>query len=426
MNPHITLLLLLLAAVGCARRGKTLMVETALTDPSGLDIRGAEGEWAPGPTPAPIPLSTWIQVGDQVAYTYVDLERGPSAGWRDAAGVHVRRLHHAPAAMVVLGEEERAALALPVPPDWIDAYGPQPPPGTMWGGWRSDPRFAGRFHPDYPDDLRVVVGAIDRGQLFYEVVWVSLRRCDDVGCQGTLLNQPERVPLAMDSQVHFRFADWSEGGLPPAAAVGSLPPPEIVALAGSPRMSGMQQDDAAWSVDESVPREQRLIPMSQWVMVGDQLAFVALGPVGPVALVFGGDEVLSQSLRWRPQGMRVLSRAEREQLGLPPTPIEDPASQPPPGDWGTWRLDPRLASAMRPDDPDVIFGQLVSAPDGTGVAEIVNVRLFACDKGVCRGRLVGDPPQSRLGAGDEVSVLLDMNVGGWPIVLDLASLTPAP
>jgi hypothetical protein len=43
-----------------------------------------------------------------------------------------------------------------------------------------------------------------------------------------------------------------------------------------------------------------------------------------------------------------------------------------------------------------------------------------------RPTTVGDPPQSRLGAGDEVSVLLDMNVGDWPIVLDLASLTPAP
>src|SRR5262245_59420678 len=68
--------------------------------------------------------------------------------------------------------------------------------------WRDDPRLAGRFHPDYPDDLQVLVH--DGGPRFPppppELTWVRITGVDDapptpagVAYRGTLLNAPHNL-----------------------------------------------------------------------------------------------------------------------------------------------------------------------------------------------------------------------------------------
>jgi hypothetical protein len=59
--------------------------------------------------------------------------------------------------------------------------------------WRRDARLSGRFHPDFPDDLQVLLH--DGGPLFStvrpEAVWARLlERVDDGVYRGILLNQP--------------------------------------------------------------------------------------------------------------------------------------------------------------------------------------------------------------------------------------------
>jgi hypothetical protein len=59
--------------------------------------------------------------------------------------------------------------------------------------WRNDPDLIGRFLPDYPDDLQVVIH--DGGPRFTdkrpELVWVRVTVKEPVAYRGTVLNQPD-------------------------------------------------------------------------------------------------------------------------------------------------------------------------------------------------------------------------------------------
>jgi hypothetical protein len=59
--------------------------------------------------------------------------------------------------------------------------------------WRSDPALLGRFHPEHPDDLQVVVH--DGGPRFTkvppELMWVRVSGTRGGAYVGTLLNQPQ-------------------------------------------------------------------------------------------------------------------------------------------------------------------------------------------------------------------------------------------
>jgi hypothetical protein len=413
------LLLLTITLLGCPRP-ETIMGMGTLVNPASFDVGGAEGAWAPAPGADLLPLGVWVRVGDVEAFTYVDEEAGSSVRWDDAEGSHVRRIQLEPPGMQVMDRSDS--------PPWLEAYGPQPIRGTRWGAWRDDPRLAGRFHPEFPDDLRVVVGDTLDGSSVWEVVWVSLRSCDDLGCRGALLNQPDRVRLTRHQQVAFRFEHLVQGGLPPAAAVGAAPSSDLLALAASERMGAMQQDDPAWEVDLDVPPAERLVPMSQWVAVGDQLAFVVLGALGPEALLFGEGGVVSrQSLTWRTRQMRVLTEAELADLGVPDTPLQDPSGQPPPGAWGEWRLDPRLRPLLQDAYPDVLLVHLIGLPGEGGqlATELVRVTVRGCEDDLCTGLLLESPervPGHEIG--DEVRFSLDAIEAGAPLVIGVDQ--PAP
>jgi hypothetical protein len=58
--------------------------------------------------------------------------------------------------------------------------------------WRSDSLLAGRFHPQYPDDLQVIVhdGGPRFAQTAPELVWVTVTGNHGKAYRGKLLNQP--------------------------------------------------------------------------------------------------------------------------------------------------------------------------------------------------------------------------------------------
>lgn len=154
-----------------------------------------------------IPIGTWIHIDLPeyprfIGFTYIDPEAGLSAkgGAQDdpdlAEAIHIIvRLPMTGRAWNPLTEEEIRDLGLPKTPEWLKHYGPQPKPGTLWGAWRNHPKLLGRFHPDYPDDLRVVVhdGGPRISSSLPEVIWVRVTGMADEFFRGSLLNQPHHL-----------------------------------------------------------------------------------------------------------------------------------------------------------------------------------------------------------------------------------------
>lgn len=143
----------------------------------------------------PLPMGVWFRAGETLFYSYVDSEAGPSVAGEmpfDGMLVHVITRTHSIGGMSQLTDEERSAAGLPVTPDWVRGYGPQPPRGSLWGAWRSDPRLVGRFHPDFPDDVQVWIykGTLENMRGTPELVWVRLWSCTEDECEGRMLNEP--------------------------------------------------------------------------------------------------------------------------------------------------------------------------------------------------------------------------------------------
>jgi hypothetical protein len=161
-------------------------------------------------------VGTWIRMdipnhGSYTGFTYVDPRAGfSSRGWLDDAPDHI------PAVVVrlplgvpwrELSAEEVGAEGLETPPDWVaEYYGPQPPAGTEWGWWRDNPTLAGRFHPEYPDDLQVLVhdGGPRLTTTRPEVVWVRANGGAGDVFTGRLLNQPHQLTTVKEGD-EIRF-----------------------------------------------------------------------------------------------------------------------------------------------------------------------------------------------------------------------------
>jgi hypothetical protein len=58
--------------------------------------------------------------------------------------------------------------------------------------WRTHPKLQGRFHPEFPDDLQVIVhdGGPRLAKAAPEVAWVRVTEAERDLFTGTLLNQP--------------------------------------------------------------------------------------------------------------------------------------------------------------------------------------------------------------------------------------------
>jgi len=160
-----------------------------------------------------------------IGVVYVDPQAGLSAkGYLSEdqvlANIYDGQLYLLPATVrlnlpVVLGweimsDEEIRRLHLPEISSLLEYYGPQPKPGTRWGEWRQHPKLRGRFHPDYPDDIEVIVydDDLETSTNTPERIWVRVTAmAGDIFC-GVLLNQPYNLKtLNEGDEVLFTVVD---------------------------------------------------------------------------------------------------------------------------------------------------------------------------------------------------------------------------
>ncbi len=169
----------------------------------------------------PLPMGVWLRAGNAHLFSYVDHQAGPSVAGEMPFGMdeegtltaHVITRTHTIGGMTLLTDAERNAAGLPIEPDWLRGYGPQPPRGSLWGVWRTDPKLIGRFHPDYPDDLQVWIykGTRERMRGRPELVWVRLWSCTPEVCEGEMLNEPFHIKSLHEGDM-IRFGKDPEPG----------------------------------------------------------------------------------------------------------------------------------------------------------------------------------------------------------------------
>jgi uncharacterized protein YegJ (DUF2314 family) len=97
----------------------------------------------------------------------------------------------------LLGQEQMICFILRA---LLASNGPSTATGVTTGNdptnikkpWRSDPRLLGRFHSEYPDDVKVIVhdGGPRTTDRRPEVVWVRVIGCDGEVFRGQVLNRP--------------------------------------------------------------------------------------------------------------------------------------------------------------------------------------------------------------------------------------------
>lgn len=79
--------------------------------------------------------------------------------------------------------------------------------------WRDHPKLIGRFHPDYPDDVQVMVhdGGPRLTTHHPEVVWVNITGCDGDIFRGIVLNQPHQLTsVTANAEILFIVPDSGE------------------------------------------------------------------------------------------------------------------------------------------------------------------------------------------------------------------------
>jgi len=72
--------------------------------------------------------------------------------------------------------------------------------------WRRHPMLVGKFHPEYPDDLQVVVhdGGPRLSSTTSELVWVRAVSATDDHFEGKVLNRPTQLrSVHQDDLIHF-------------------------------------------------------------------------------------------------------------------------------------------------------------------------------------------------------------------------------
>jgi len=388
--------LLMTACSGRRARAERLVSVTRLI--GAVEILGPTDAWAPAPDAMELlPVGRWIAVGDEIAYTYVDHQMGLSARIQpDGDRARIRRLELAPAGARVLEPAEVAARGLPEVPDFVASYGEQPEPGAMFGHWRSAEGLAHRWHPEFPDDLLVVLITEREPQLYPEVIWVRVFDCDGLRCRGGLINQPHRGGLKIGNVVRFDASDVPLDRPPPAESAHEPLTPELRSLLlTNPAFANLVADPEAWDPDLELPRADRMPPIGRWFVLGDELCFGVVTDEGPIALRFREGSVMTQTMPWLPRRAQLLTEEQIAAAKLPPSPpLKGLPPQPAPGTWGSWRLRDELAWMFRiSGEPDVV----VAVIDGGSAP--ARVRLRECSEHVCVGALdaaVGDHKKGAL------------------------------
>lgn len=148
-----------------------------------------------------------------LAFTYTDRDTGRSAKGVRVAGAAPTDAEALAAAsrpdltlrlepgveVTALADEDVARLGLPLEPEWM-AFFRQPP-----GPWTSDPRLAGQFHAEFPDDLQARFHF--PGSQVVEQMWVRLDRAvpEQDAYEGQLLNNARSDPaIAAGLRVRVR------------------------------------------------------------------------------------------------------------------------------------------------------------------------------------------------------------------------------
>jgi hypothetical protein len=336
------LTLLVLAGVvasGCG--SKKTVVYQSISTPVQLNVDGPIGEWTPSKSGRLMPTGVWVDVGETTAFSYVDSEKGLSVQWSDGVHVEVRRLSTAPESLVVLSDADVAERGLPVQPDWLQRYGTQPVAGSLYGTWRAVPAFARRSHPDYPDDIRAVIGGpTSDGRDTFEIIWMRVLDCEGLRCEGSLFNEPNDIVNMHDGdRLWVDLVGTQAGRLPVATLMGQEADPKTVRLAASDsRLEGLIQDDSTWVWDSTLEAGERLPPVSQWGFVGKKLAYFFLTYEGVSAALVEQDGVAFQFVQWMPSGFVALTAEQLVEYELPESlEFEGVPSQPEPGLWGQWR-----------------------------------------------------------------------------------------
>lgn len=170
-----------------------------------------------------MPVGAWIRIDipehpNFVGFTYVDHEAG--AGFSAQGGGYLidGSLDESPDLIIVrlqlghwkwtvLTDHEIGQYALPTRPTWVDElYGPQPEPGSLWGWWRDHEILRDRFHPEYPDDLQVIVhdGGPRLTDRSPELIWVRVVGGHGDVFHGQLLNEPHNLQsVSQGSDISF-------------------------------------------------------------------------------------------------------------------------------------------------------------------------------------------------------------------------------
>lgn len=149
------------------------------------------------------PFGRWVMIDRLpeepiVAFVYLDQHAGPSAkGGLDSeaqlATMPSRTVRLSPqTALRELTDDEVRSRKLPAKPAWLSSFGPQP---TRDAPWRNDPHLAGKFHPQFPDDLQALVhdGDPRRMRRGPELCWVRIQRVENGVYIAALLNQPHTL-----------------------------------------------------------------------------------------------------------------------------------------------------------------------------------------------------------------------------------------
>jgi hypothetical protein len=155
-----------------------------------------------------IQVGAWVRIRlpncpSFVGYTYFDRQAGFSAkgGPQNDADIGdappmTVRLEPMEWQWRELADKEIVELRLPQTPSWVEEfYGPQPPRGMRWGEWRQHPKIQGRFHPDFPDDIQVLIhdGGPRLSQNPGELAWARVFGRNGEVFRAILLNQPHKL-----------------------------------------------------------------------------------------------------------------------------------------------------------------------------------------------------------------------------------------
>jgi hypothetical protein len=122
--------------------------------------------------------------GNICGFVYFDAQaglsvRGGPEGDKDLAALPPMTFRMPMGELVrALSDDEAAGRGLPVPPSWLEHYGPQPKRDAPW---RTDPALLGKTHPSFPDDVQVVVhdGEPRRTGKRAEQCWVRITGARD-------------------------------------------------------------------------------------------------------------------------------------------------------------------------------------------------------------------------------------------------------